>query len=224
LIRESGKQLNNNIDKTIVWIISLAAGAIVLILSNLDKINFVPTAIVKYVIVFLSISVITGILGRISLIVSVGIENHFSDMYNLELSLLEIPYKPSTIRGNETAEVIHQMMILDFNEDFPYFVQAKTRIPIEGHPDIDKKARQFYEDYSKEAKKDIDNSMIDLQKVFIKSFGYKDDYLINEKASNNRGKRKIMQATNFCSYLFSTVSALSFILSVVILIKAYVFN
>ncbi|HTC01400.1 MAG TPA: hypothetical protein VK705_12030, partial [Ferruginibacter sp.] len=62
---EQAFKFNDFLDSVIVWIVGLSTGAIFLIVSNNDKISFIPKSEIAFILKRLAYSILFGVIGRI---------------------------------------------------------------------------------------------------------------------------------------------------------------
>lgn len=208
-IQENDKQLSELFEKIIVWIIGLSTGTIVFIISSIEKLNFSDKRVIGYTFLLLTISIISGITGRISQAVAKYISFSQSALFDFELKLLEFP-RDIKLEGTETAEMIYEFLIEDFDFDYPFLLSSKKEAPKEKWLELDELARKIYQDYSKLNIKARNEVLADLELITIKSFGLKQKAFEKPRVQNNRLKGIISRFLTSLSYVLYFICALSF--------------
>lgn len=135
----------NQTDKILVWIVGFAITAISIIVSNLTNLsdNYCPSTI-KIVLVLLMISIISGIVYRISALL-------FMTKYQNILFFLEGAFSEQRMMPTETKELknpediheIYQKIKNDFDEDYIDVLELFNKTE-------SKDSKKYYVDYLKE--------------------------------------------------------------------------
>ncbi|MBL7759084.1 MAG: hypothetical protein JNK08_00140 [Sediminibacterium sp.] len=221
-LKEQGTKLSEFFDKIIVWLIGLSTGAIALIFSSLEKLNFVTKQTINWTLIFLVISILCGILGRVLYAVASYIAYSFSALFDLQLKMLEFPHNPRKISETETSEMIYQYMLEDFKIDMPSILEHKNIVSQENWKFVDENARLFYQEYSEWSQKSIQFAIKDINRITTETFGHPDDFFEKRKEGNNRLKGRILRSFTFLSFMFYITAALSFGLAIANLTFRYI--
>ncbi|ANE50770.1 hypothetical protein [Flavisolibacter tropicus] len=220
-VRESGKRLEEMIDNILVWLLSLSTGAIVLIISSIDKIKFTEKKNISVIVIILTASVVLGIIGRIAYAISIYLNNALSENMDSSLMANLVHYYPYTLRGNETSEEIYQLAKDSFDLDLTIIIDAGKSLT--GHDKVayDKRTRDFYEHLKESVK-------VDQQQALSQVIGKMNEALgvdLNSQApSKEFAKRRRWWADklqNIAYILFST-SAFLFILALIYSVMKFV--
>ena len=215
----SGDKLSENHDKFIVWIISLSTGAIALLFSTIDKIEFLTTELIAFPVGLFIASILTGVLGRTLSSISSHIGYRLNSLFAFSLRSLEIPLKNRELNGNETAEQIYLYLNTDFNADFPDILEKSKKLSRDELNIFDKETIEFYKDYAMASKRDLDSAMDKINLALLKSYGYSEDYLKKRtsKKSSNRIKGIVMRVCTATHLIFYLLSMSSFVSAIILI-------
>jgi hypothetical protein len=209
-LKNQQEKISDFFDKIIVWLIGLSTGAIALIFSSLDKLKFIDKVTLNWTLGFLAGSILFGIVGRVFNAIATYLGYKFSAIFDLEVKLLEIPHKPRKLHGNESAEVIYQLMQEDFKADFPFILEQKKRLPEEQWHQVDENMRNLYDDYSEWSLSEIHFAIKEFNKIMISSFGLNENYFDKRRNKSNRVTGIIFRSLNLWSYIYYTLSCIAF--------------
>lgn len=205
-VRQDGHKISELFDKIIVWVISLSTGAIVLIFSNLDKLKFVDSKTINGTLLFLVISVICGIVGRILFAIASYLSNMLISQFDFILRIRETEPKSRALVGDETSELIYAYLIEDFELEEQNILGRKKINPVEKHNQIDADARDFYKKMSTYFDEEFKKRLIEIHEITEFSLGFKSGYFRNKKFKNNRVRGITMRSSSFLSNVMYLIS------------------
>lgn len=209
-LKSQQEKISEFFDKIIVWLIGLSTGAIALIFSSIDKLAFINKATINWTLGFLAGSILFGIVGRVFNAIATYLNYKFSAMFDFEVKLLEIPHKPRKLQGDESAEVIYQLMQDDFKVDFPFILEQKKSLPEEQWSQVDENMRNLYDDYSKWSLSEIHFALKEFNKIMISTFGLKENYFDKRRIKSNRLTGVVYRSLNLWSYVLYGLSCVAF--------------
>jgi hypothetical protein len=105
------KDLDNQNDKTLVWIVGFSIGSIGLIISNVEQFNFN----INNVICVLLLSIIFGVLGRIFKLFSLKLFIPIWSNHNFPNIMKDNPFSIRKIKEDEKEEMLKLFLLNDFN-------------------------------------------------------------------------------------------------------------
>jgi hypothetical protein len=187
-LKSQQDKISEYFDKIMVWLIGLSTGAIALILSSLEKLTFINKSTINWTLGLLVASILLGIVGRVFYAIATYLGNKFSALFDFEIKLLEIPHKPRKLQGDESAEVVYELMKEDFKVDLPFILEQKKVTPKDNWPQVDENARRLYNEHSEWSIAEIQYALKELNKLMISVFGLKNDYFDKTRGSDNRFK------------------------------------
>ena len=220
---ESGSnRLSDNIEKFIVWIISLSTGSIALLFLAIDKIDLITQENFILTILFLILSIITGVVGKSLSAISSYIGYQLNSMFALRLKMIDISFKQRKLKGDETAEIIYLYIIEDFNAEFPTILENTKSLKGDELEKYHVQIRKFYLEFSEAKKKDMESALKVINEIMLDSFGFKKNYFDKQKNTSNRTRGIIMRICTKGSSFFYLFSMLNFLVAIVyISIKYY---
>ncbi len=213
-VTESGKEIIRYKDNMIVWPVSLSTGAIVLLLSSMDKQTFIPSQTVKIAVILFVICVICGLLARLINAHLMEKSSTASDEFYFRTLLEKIPHNPLKLSGKETAAHIYIMLQECFKIDIPSVLQES-----------DEDARKYYDEYVEFSTAELDRASKLFDNLMVDTFGYNDDYFEKKRQINRikgkqirRQQRRYLNALEHLSSLFYFGAVLLFIASILYLV------
>lgn len=207
---DQGFKIAEQFDKVIVWLVGLSTGAIVLIFSSLDKLNFVSKSTLNTTLFFLVSSVILGVLGRVLYAIALYLGYFMSSQFSMRLKMQELPHDPRKLEESDTSEDVYDYFMEDFKVEVPSILEYKKFIPEADWHLAHKYARDLYVSYAEMSRLSIVDSMKEINKITTESFGYKKGYFEKPRNTSNRKKGIILRIFTNLSYLLYILCALAF--------------
>jgi hypothetical protein len=147
-------------DSISLWIIGLSIGAISIIANDIGKIKgAIPHPYLSTIMYLLVISVITGILYRMSCLYFFVINNHISKNLEIAFSGKESMDTESFLIGNESYEQLLKIVKRAFDDDNDYLIPLYEQADEEGRKKLYDSMVKHYLSNVKWAKKDKDNAL-----------------------------------------------------------------
>ncbi len=214
-LEDGSDRLSENIDKFIIWIISLSTGSIALIFASFGRLEFLTIENLRLTIILLMVSIISAVLGRTFSSISSYIGYQLNSLFAFGLRTFEIPYQKRELVGNETADLIYLYFKSDFEIDFPIILESLAKLEGDEIEKYNKQVRQFYLDYLKSRSNEINHALGLINKEMIDSFGLKKDHFEKHKPKSNRFKGIVMRFSNVLQFIFYWISMLAFIIAII---------
>lgn len=191
--KENSNYIFEQLDKILVWIIGFSIAAISIIVSNITDLKTVYSCcVIKQILILLSLSIISGILYRISSLLY--LVNFQKIIFYLEVAFSEnemMIIKEEKIDADIKIHDIHQKIKTGFNKDYSDVIELYNNT----QKGQDKKVYIEYliEEYRRLiiwSKNEYDYSTNYVKKVIGKAFG------LTEKKTE-----KLFKETNYSFYL-----------------------
>ena len=214
-LEDGSDRLSENIDKFIIWIISLSTGSIALIFASFGRLEFMTIENLRLPIILLMISIISAVLGRTFSSISSYIGYQLNSLFAFGLRTFEIPYQKRELVGNEAADLIYLYFKSDFEIDFPIILESLAKLEGDEIEKYNKQVRQFYLDYLKSRSNEMDHALGLINMEMIDSFGLKKYHFVKHKAKSNRFKGIVMRFSNVLQFIFYWISMFAFIVAII---------
>src|SRR5947209_4234217 len=92
---------NESTDKITTWLVGLSTGTIALLMAS--KSIVVSKGTINVVLILLTISIISGCLGRIVFLFAARLYKEITSLLQLHLDIAKTPYFPRQLRQSDTA-------------------------------------------------------------------------------------------------------------------------
>ncbi len=214
-LEEGSERLSENIDKFIIWIISLSTGSIALMFASFGRVDFFTLENLKLTIILLIVSIISAVLGRTFSSISSYIGYQLNSLFAFGLKSFEIPYQKRELVGDETADSIYMYLKSDFEIDFSSILESLAKLQGDEIEKYNQKVRQFYLDFSESKGKEMNQALDLINNEMIDSYGLRKDYFEKHKIKSNRFKGTVMRLSTKLQFVFYWISMLAFTASII---------
>lgn len=214
-LEDGSDRLSENIDKFIVWIISLSTGSIALIFASFGRLDFLSMENLRLTIIFLTVSIISAVFGRTFSSISSYIGYQLNSLFAFGLKSFEIPYQKRELIGNESADLIYSYLKSDFEIDFPIIIESLTKLEGDETEKYNKQVRKFYLEYSMSKSNEMEHALEVINQEMINSFGLKKNHFEKSRYKSNRIKGTLMRLSNVLHLIFYWISMFAFIIAII---------
>lgn len=218
--RENTKYNFSNMERFMLWIVGFSIGGLSIIATNLtDFDKRYEHDLIKIVLVFLTISIILGIIYRWAFHL-LQIENQeiefylrsaFSDKKMMKIETDDI--------SNETdvREVIRRIKV-DFGEDLSRLLEEYGNMDSDGNTLFLQEMKDRYNKIDKWAKNDFEKAKSHIKEIFKITYGFSNEKI--ERKFSPRSSKKILLLSRIVN-MSLLLCCLSFIAVVIILVSFY---
>lgn len=181
-LESTQKELNNNIDKTSMWLVSLSTGAIVFIFSinNINS-NF-NVFTIKLAIYLYTIALLCGFFSRFFSFWSIRAYADLNAGFMFRSYIEKFPNKGVDLNGNENAEQIYYLLQESFKIDKPELINQYPQSAID-REEFDKIARDYYNEYKEYNTEETNRATEKFDRILEVSYGYKEGYFSKRRES-----------------------------------------
>lgn len=212
VISNSSKEIIKHNDNMIVWPVSLSTGAIVLIISNLDKLQFLSTINIYICIVLFAIAIISGLLTRFINTHTLRLSSSLIDDFYFRSLLETLPHHPFTLKGDETSEEIHMLLIESFNITESNILQVS-----------DEDARNYYKMQVEFRISEYDRVKTKFDRLMIDTLGLPHNYFEAARQKNEEGGYRKRRYTKKTVEILSGVSNILYFVTVISFVAAIIY-
>ncbi|TMI61847.1 MAG: hypothetical protein E6H07_18290 [Bacteroidetes bacterium] len=169
--QDLANRLSENVSKVIVWLIGFSIGSLAFVLTNSDRLAFLNDSTKKYVVVFLTASILSGIFGRIIYLISEFLALRLSLVLDIMLDKYLHPIHIRELHGDETAEMVSHF----FREDFPEQTQEEYNLFDEfAKKQEHEKARELYKEMAQWSAGEYELAIEDISQVIKTVYSVKE--------------------------------------------------
>lgn len=219
--KETSKFLFEHSDKLLVWIVGFSIGGITIIVTNLTELNKSFTHFdLKLILLFFSISIIFGIIYRISFYF------YFIHYKNMEI-FIEVSFSENemmNIHFKDVSQVnnvleMERMIKQDFGKKYYDIAELPETITDENKEDMLLSLRSLYTTLCTLSKKEFDDAIKSTKEFFQKSYGLSDKKI--DKIFSNNNSYKWLKFYVWLTSISFLICCISFILVIIILCYTY---
>lgn len=221
--KQHSKELIEQIDKLLLWVVGFSIGGLSLIVSNLATFSKgFNYGILKSILILLSISIISGIVFRIACYfiqiynnqINVYIESVYSDKEFMEI-------EPEDLTSETNINEVLRRLQVDFGEDASKILSAYSSVDLSNATNYNYLLNDLKEHYKKIgewAKRDYEIAIEFAKDTMQKAYGYSAKQIDRIIDDNTSAKWQIGVKVAYFSFL---VSCITFISVIVILCVTY---
>lgn len=210
------------LDKILVWIIGFSIGAISLIVSNITDLKTIYCCcVIKQILILLSVSIISGILYRISSLLY--LVNYQNIIFYLEGAFSKnemMMIEEEKLSDNIKIHEVHQKIKAGFDKDYSDVIDLYNKANTE-------QSKKIYLDYLIEeyrrlsvwSKKEYNYSINYVQNTIGKAFGLTEQQ--NKKIQNKTNYSFYLKLWFIIGIISLSVSILTFITVIILLTTNY---
>lgn len=219
--KENAKTMADLADKLMVWLVGFSIGGLSVIVSDLIKFKeMFGYDVTKLVLFLFAISIINGIVFRISFYVAIAYTNQIQFYLERAFSKEEMMATEIEDLSNEMdIKIVIRKLIEDYGQDLSFRLNEYNVANQEEKIVILDSLKNFYQQTAEWAKKDYDNAIYFAKDTMMKAYGYSKEKVdkefdVSDTSSKWQGAIKIANATFI-------ISCLAFIVVILILCIAY---
>lgn len=223
-ISENLVKMNENENKNLefiqqylVWMIGFSTGALYLLISNVVNFKGIFSyGVIKAIIIFLSISVVCGIISRFAFILYQAEVNN--SLFFLKESFSNKKRIPDTFEDISTetdAKKIVDLLKYYFDEDLTFAFDLYNNSDERGQIILLESFKKTYQNLTEWAKRDYELALAFIDDTMKKAYRYSDKEI---KRIKTHSYIRLFRSASF-NLLF--LSGLSFIVSLLIMVSAY---
>jgi hypothetical protein len=220
-ISSGSQQLSEFLDKINVWTISLSTGSIALLIGSTEKIDFISQSTINITLLFLVLTILLGFIGRGLSAISSYLGHQMNSMFKFSLKMNEIPYSYHKLCGDESPEEIYNLLLSIFDANIPKILDDMESLSKDELERYEKKTRQYFIDFSKAKKVEMDNSLNRINEIMIDSFGLKKNHFKKVKKDKIRLKGILMSISTKVSIISYALSMLTFLTAIIFISLKY---
>lgn len=219
-VRENQLRNFENSEKFMLWIVGFSIGGLSLIISNFTSFhNHYDSKIIKIVLIFLTISVISGIIYRWAFysfqIHYQAIEFYLKGAFSNRETML-------THRQDVSIETDFRKLVFlikyDFGEDLKYKIEEYDNANENLKQFLLNDIKNYYTIRNELAIKDYESAIKYVDDIHKKAFGLSDKKIERIKNVNHAKLFNIYQIITFCGFV---ISCLTFIFVIILLTILY---
>lgn len=210
------KQLIEQIDGLMVWIVGFSIGGLSLIVSDLAKFDGRFTySLLKVVLILLCLSIISGIVFRIACYmiqlynhqITIYMENCFSNKQFMEI-------EPYDLTSETNIQVVLHRLQADFGENASNILEAYSNIDISNkslHDMLLNDLKEYYKEIGEWAKRDFKMAEDFAKDIMKKAYGYSTLQIEKAATDNTSVKWQFWLCTAYISFGISCLGFISVI-------------